>query len=67
MATPQPQGQIRLAGSMTSSMRGSAAGRLPMVRFGAGLVAAMSPVLAARVSFSVSTSAKAMDRSSNAS
>ena len=64
--TPQPQGQIRLAGSMISSIRGSAAGRLPMVRLIAGL-AAPSPALAARVSFSASTSAKAMDRSSNAS
>ena len=63
--TPQPQGQIRLAGSMISSIRGSAAGRLPMVRFGADL-AAPSPALAARVSFSASTSASAMDRSSNA-
>jgi hypothetical protein len=39
---PQPQGQIRLSGSMTTSMRGSAVGRLPMVRFGAGLGAPAS-------------------------
>lgn len=61
----QPQGQIGLAGSMISSTRGSAAGRLPMVRSGAGLVAPSS-AFAARVFFSASTSAKAMDRSSNA-
>jgi len=42
--TQQPQGQLRLSGSMTSSMRGSAAGRLPMVRFGADLVVVLSPV-----------------------
>lgn len=64
--TPQPQGQVRLAGSMISSMRGSAAGRLPMVRFGAGLVVPLS-ALAAQVSFSASTSASAIERSSNAS
>ncbi len=43
--TPQPQGQIRLSGSMTSSMRGSAAGKLPTMRFGAALVAVLSQIL----------------------
>jgi len=65
--TPPPQGQLRLSGSMTSSMRGSAAGRLPMVRFGADLVVVLAPVLAASWSFYTSTSAKAIDRFSNAS
>lgn len=63
---PQPHGQIKLSGSMTSSIRGNVAGKLPMVRLGAGLVVP-SPALAARFSFSASTSASAIDRSSNAS
>lgn len=42
---PQPQGHIKLSGSMTSSMRGSAAGRLLMVHYRAGLFVD-SPALA---------------------
>lgn len=37
--TPHPQGQIRPSGSIISSIRGNVAGKLPMVRLGAGLVA----------------------------
>lgn len=64
--TPQSNGQIRLSGSITPSMRGSVAGRLPVVRLGACSVKALSPALAARVIFSTSTVAKAMGRSSEA-
>ena len=63
---PQPQGQFRLSGSITTSMRGSAAGRLPMVRRGAGR-GAVSSVLVPRSAFSASTSARATDSSSKAS
>lgn len=52
------------AGSMTSSIRVHVADKLPTARLGTGLVVA-SPAVAARVSFSASTSASAIDRPSH--